>query len=72
VDPDQIKSKINKLDPDPDPDPHLFAEVKPKCMKYEPILAFLQGFEPFFVIEARIWIRIRVISQILIRIILRI
>jgi hypothetical protein len=39
--------KIYKLDPepDPDPDPHQFADVKPKCMEYEPIF---QGFEPFF------------------------
>ncbi len=30
------------------PDPHQFADVKPKCMEYEPILALFQGFEPFF------------------------
>ncbi len=58
VDPDQIKIRIwieiYKLDPDPDQ----FADAKPKCMKYEPILALFQGFEPFF--EARIWIRIRI------------
>jgi hypothetical protein len=66
VDPDphphQIKIriciKIYELDLGPDPDPHQFADVKPECMEYEPILAFFQGFEPFF--EARIWIRIRI------------
>jgi hypothetical protein len=61
-DPHQIKIrfhiKIYKLDPEPDLDPHQFADVKPKCMEYEPILAFFQGFEPFF--EAKIWIRIRI------------
>ncbi len=33
----QIRIKIYKLDPEPDPDPHQFADVKPKCMEYEPI-----------------------------------
>jgi hypothetical protein len=50
--PDQIniwiRIKIYKLDPGPDPDPAQFADVKPKCMDYEPILALLQGFEPRF------------------------
>jgi hypothetical protein len=54
----RIRIKIYKLDPDPEPDPHQFADVKPKCMKYEPILKLFQGTEPFF--EARIWIRIRI------------
>jgi hypothetical protein len=49
---------IHKLDPEPDSDLHQFADVKPKCMEYEPILALFQEFEPFF--EARIWIRIRI------------
>jgi hypothetical protein len=39
---------IYKLDPEPDRN----ADVKPKCMEYEPIL------NPSF--EARIWIRIRI------------
>jgi hypothetical protein len=61
--PHQIKSDFGsaskfKLDLKPEPDPHQFADVKPTCMKYEPILALFQGFEPFF--EARIWIRIRI------------
>jgi hypothetical protein len=30
---------------DPEPDPHQFADDKPKCMEYEPILAIFQGFE---------------------------
>jgi hypothetical protein len=29
--------KFFKLDPEMDPDPHQFADVKPKCMEYEPI-----------------------------------
>jgi hypothetical protein len=33
----RIRIKIYKLDPEPDP--HQFADVKPKCMEYEPILA---------------------------------
>ncbi len=42
--PHQIKIRIRtkiiyKLDPEPDPDPHQFAEVKPKCMEYEPIFS---------------------------------
>jgi hypothetical protein len=32
-----------KLDPEPDPDPHQFADDKPKCMEYEPILALFKG-----------------------------
>jgi hypothetical protein len=31
-----------------DPDPHKCANVNPKCMEYEPILALFIGFEPFF------------------------
>ncbi len=62
-----IRIKIYKLNPEPDLDPNQ-ADVEPKCMEYEPILALFKGFEPFF--EARIWIRIRigVKSQIRIRI----
>jgi hypothetical protein len=36
-----------KLNPEQDPDPHQFVIVKPKCMEFEPILALLQGFDPF-------------------------
>ncbi len=43
----QIRIKIYKLDPELDPGPHQFADVKPKCIQYEPILALFQGFEPF-------------------------
>ena len=39
----RIRIKIYKLDPDP----HQFADIKPKCMEYEPILALFQGDEPF-------------------------
>jgi hypothetical protein len=28
-------------------DPHKFADIKSKCMKYEPILALFQEYEPF-------------------------
>jgi hypothetical protein len=49
-----------------DPDPHQFAYNKPKCMEYEPILALLQGFEPF--LKDRIRIRIKATSRIRIRI----
>jgi hypothetical protein len=35
----RIRIKIFKLDPEP----HQFADVKPKCMEYEPILALFQG-----------------------------
>jgi hypothetical protein len=52
----RILIKIYKLDPEPDP--HQCADVKPKWMEYEPILALFQGFELF--LEARIWIRIRI------------
>jgi hypothetical protein len=31
-----------------DPDPHQFADNKPKCMEYEPVLALFQGFEHLF------------------------
>jgi hypothetical protein len=55
--------RINKPDPEPDQDPHQFADDKPKCMEYEPILTLFQGFEPF-----PIRIRIRVKSRIRIRI----
>jgi hypothetical protein len=46
----RIRIKIYKLDTDPDTDPDLyqFADVKPKYMEYESILALFQGFEPFF------------------------
>jgi hypothetical protein len=33
---------------DPDPDPHHFADVKPKCMEYEPILALFSRVWFFF------------------------
>jgi hypothetical protein len=33
---------------DPDTDPHRFADVKPKCVEYEPVFTLFQGFEPFF------------------------
>jgi hypothetical protein len=36
------------LAPHLDPDPHQFADDKPKCLEYEPILALFQGFEPLF------------------------
>ncbi len=32
----------------PEPDPHQWADDKPKCKEYEPILALFQGFEPLF------------------------
>jgi hypothetical protein len=35
------------------------ANDKPKCMKYEPILALSQGFQGLY-LETRIWIRIRI------------
>jgi hypothetical protein len=38
----RIRIKIYKLDPEPDP--HQFADVQPKCMEYEPILALFQAF----------------------------
>jgi hypothetical protein len=31
-----------------DLDPHQFADNKPKCMEYEPVLALFQGFEHLF------------------------
>jgi hypothetical protein len=43
----RIRIKIYKLEAEVDPDPHQFADVKPKCMEYEPILALLQTFELF-------------------------
>ncbi len=39
--------KIYKLDTELDSDPHQFADFKPKCMEYEPILALFQGSENF-------------------------
>jgi hypothetical protein len=50
----RIRIKIFKLDPEL----HQFADVKRKCMEYEPILALFQEFEHFF--KARIWMRIRI------------
>ncbi len=49
-DPHQIKIRvrIKKYKLDPDPDPHQLADVKPKCIEYEPIKEIFQGFEPFF------------------------
>jgi hypothetical protein len=32
---------------DPESDPHQFADVKLKCMEYEPVLALFQGFDLF-------------------------
>jgi hypothetical protein len=32
----RIRIKIFKVDPEPDPDPHQFADIKPKCIAYEP------------------------------------
>ncbi len=54
----RIRITIYKLDPELDLDPHQFADVKPKCMEYEPILALFKGFGHVF--EARIWIPIRI------------
>jgi hypothetical protein len=64
--------KIYNLDPEPDPNLHQFADVKPKCMEYEPILALtgIQRFEHFF--EARIWIRMRTSNRVKSRIRIRI
>jgi hypothetical protein len=49
LDPHQIKIRIRiktyKLDLYSDP--HQFADVKPKCMEYEHILALFLEFEPF-------------------------
>ncbi len=39
----RIRIKICELDPQPDPNPQQFADVKPICMEYEPILAPFQG-----------------------------
>ncbi len=61
-----IRIKICKLDSEPDPNLHQFADVKLKCMEFEPILAIFQGLSLFF--EAWICIRIRVKSRIRIRI----
>ncbi len=44
----RIRIKMYKLDPEPDPEPHKFLDVKPKCMKYDSILALFQGCEPSF------------------------
>jgi hypothetical protein len=38
----------DKLNPEPDPDTHHFADDKPKCMEYGPILALFYVFEPLF------------------------
>ncbi len=43
----RARIKIYQLNTEPDPDPHQFADVKPKCMEYEPILSLSRGFEPF-------------------------
>jgi hypothetical protein len=42
----KIRIRIKSYKLDPDPDPHKCADVKPKCL-YEPILALIQGIEPF-------------------------
>jgi hypothetical protein len=66
----------------PEPDSHQFADGKPKCVEYEPIYAIFQKFEPLFgsydldpdphrdplQVKIRIWIRVRVIRPIQIRI----
>jgi hypothetical protein len=41
----RIRIKIYKLDPEPDP--HHFADVKQKCLEYEPILEFFKGLSFF-------------------------
>ncbi len=64
----RIRIKIYKLDLEPNPDPRQFADVKPKCIEYEPILALIQGFEPFFKARIQFRIRIREKSRIRIRI----
>ncbi len=47
VDPDPYlhldPHQSDKLDPETDPDPHQFADVKPECMEYEPILALFKA-----------------------------
>jgi hypothetical protein len=43
----RTRIKINKLDPEPDPDQHHFADVKPKCVEYEPILVLFKGLNLF-------------------------
>jgi hypothetical protein len=48
----RIRIKIYKLDPEPDPDPHQFADVKPKCMEYESILALFKGLHLFLKLES--------------------
>jgi hypothetical protein len=44
----RIRIKMYKLDPELGPHPHQFADAKPKCMEYAPILALFQGVEPLF------------------------
>jgi hypothetical protein len=44
----QIRIKIYKLNPEPDTDPNQFADVMPKCMEYEPILALFQDLSLIF------------------------
>jgi hypothetical protein len=46
--PDSHPHQSDKLDPELDPDPHQFADDKPKCMEFEPILALFHGFKPLF------------------------
>jgi hypothetical protein len=43
----RIRIKIYTLDPELDPDPHQFADFKPKCMEYEPILELFKGLSLF-------------------------
>ncbi len=44
-----------------DSDPHQFAEDNPKCTEYEPIWAlFLEFWVCIWILEARVWIRIRI------------
>jgi hypothetical protein len=47
-DPYPVPHRSDKLDAEPNPDPHQFADDKPKCMEYRPILTLFQGFEPLF------------------------
>ncbi len=48
LDPHRDQKKIRTQSVKLDPDPQQFADDKPKCMEYEPILAHFQGFEPLF------------------------
>ncbi len=43
----RIRIKIYKLDPEPDPAPYKFADVKTKCVEFDPILALFMGLSLF-------------------------